>query len=103
MIFEVLGIMTVILSFDRIHGFRHFFQKEDSVCMIVSEQENALIYINGKDSYKKTPSLIKIPKGQEIKMTLKKDGFQDHIALIKSNHELSFYHCRLVKNTLKLV
>jgi hypothetical protein len=103
MLFQIIGILFLLSRIDVLKYIKPLLTKQDSVCMVVSEQENAKIYINGKDSHKSTPSLVRIPLNQEVRIVLKKEGFQDHHALIRSKHELTFYHCKLSKFELKLI
>lgn len=102
MIYQILGIFLLILSLPLLPFIKEKFQSVVSACMVVTEQEGALIFINGKNTGKRTPSLVSIPKGEEVQIELKKEGYLDHSAWIRSRHELTFYHCQLTKFKLQL-
>lgn len=106
MIYHILGIILTILSLPLYSFIKGKLQEKlksvVSACMVVTEQEGALIFINGKSTGKRTPSLVSIPKGEEVEIQLKKEGYLDHFARIRSRHELTFYHCQLTKFKLQL-
>lgn len=78
-------------------------KKEECLCMIVTEQEGAEIWINGKNTGLVTPKPVYIPKHVEAQLTLKLTGHHDHIAYLRSPHTLTYYHCRLERIPLRLI
>lgn len=73
------------------------------LCMIVSEQEGAEIWIDDKKTSLCTPKVVAVPRNTEVKITLKLTGHSDHTAYVKSGHHLSYYHCKLQRIPLKLI
>lgn len=73
------------------------------LCMIVSEQEGAEIWLDDKDTGLLTPKAVVIPKNKEIKVTVKLVGHRDHVAYIRSAHNLTYYHCNLERIPLRLI
>lgn len=73
------------------------------LCMVVSEQEGAEIWINDRKTNFVTPKAVAIPKGPETKITLKLIGHHDHTAYVKSAHTLTYYHCTLDRIPLRLI
>ncbi|MEK2646034.1 hypothetical protein [Bdellovibrio sp. BCCA] len=73
------------------------------LCMVVSEQEGAEIWLNDRKTNFVTPKAVAIPKGPETKITLKLVGHKDHIAYVKSAHTLTYYHCKLERIPLRLI
>ncbi|MBO9667819.1 MAG: hypothetical protein J7501_13530, partial [Bdellovibrio sp.] len=71
--------------------------------MVVSEQEGADIWINGKKSEHQTPRLITISRGQEVEIELRLRGHLSHKAHIRSPHNLTYYYCTLERVPLRLV
>ena len=102
MFFQFLGILLLFLTQPWVALIKEFLSPKVSACMVVTEQEGAHIFVNGKDTGKLTPSLVSIPKGKEVQLQLKKEGYLDHSAWVRSKHELTFYHCQLQKIKLKL-
>lgn len=80
-----------------------FVKNEPCLCMIVSEQEGAEIWINGKKTSHITPTLVTIQKNTAVKITLKLIGHKDHEASIQSTHNLSYYYCNLERIPLRLI
>lgn len=80
-------------------------QKPQSLClcMVVTEQEGAEIWVNDKNTSYVTPKAISIPKDKETKVTLKMIGHKDHTAYVKSAHTLTYYHCSLERIPLRLI
>lgn len=76
---------------------------EKCLCMVVSEQEGAEIWISDKKTSFVTPKLVALPKNSEIKITLKMTGHRDHSALVRSTHNLTYYHCKLERIPLKVI
>lgn len=102
MFFQCLGILLLFLTQPWIALIKEFLTPKVCACMVVTEQEGAHIFVNGKDTGKITPSLVSIPQGKEVQVQLKKEGYLDHSAWVRSKHELTFYHCQLQKFKLKL-
>lgn len=73
------------------------------LCMVVSEQEGAEIWIDDKQTPFVTPKAVALPKGPESKITLKLIGHEDHTAYVRSNHTLTYYHCKLQRIPLRLI
>lgn len=73
------------------------------LCMVVSEQEGAEIWIDGKKTNYLTPKLVALPKGAEVKITVKLIGHKDHTAFVRSSHNLTYYHCNLERIPLRLI
>lgn len=80
-----------------------FHKNESNLCMIVSEQEGAEIWIDDKKTAYTTPRLIVIPKNSEIKITLKLIGHKDKSASVRSGNNLSYYYCNLERIPLRLI
>lgn len=77
--------------------------KEKFLCMVVSEQEGAEIWVNDVFTGELTPRAVYLNKSFENKVTLKLTGHRDHTAILTSTHTLSYYHCSLERIPLKLV
>lgn len=73
------------------------------LCMVITEQEGAEIWINDKKTPFLTPKAVALPKGPESKITLKLIGHKDHTAHVRSSHTLTYYHCKLERIPLRLV
>ena len=73
------------------------------LCMVVSEQEGAEIWLNDKKLNYVTPKAIAVPRNADVKITLKLTAHKDHTAIVKSGHHLSYYHCELERIPLRLV
>lgn len=73
------------------------------LCMIVSEQEGAEIWLDDQKTEHLTPKAVNIPKGKEVKVTIKLIGHKDHVAYIRSFHNLTYYHCNLERIPLRLI
>lgn len=80
-----------------------FPKNEPCLCMIVSEQEGAEIWIADKNTGFVTPKLTSIPKNCDVKITLKLTGHEDHITFVRSSHNLSYYYCNLERIPLRLI
>ncbi|MGZ3771229.1 MAG: PEGA domain-containing protein [Bdellovibrio sp.] len=80
-----------------------FVKKDICLCMIVSEQEGAEIWIDGKPIGEVTPKLVSIPRNKPVKLTLKLTAHKDHVATVQSPHNLSYYYCQLQRVPLRLV
>ncbi|MBV2169438.1 MAG: PEGA domain-containing protein [Bdellovibrio sp.] len=78
-------------------------KNEMCLCMVVSEQEGAEIWIDGKKTNYLTPKLVALPKGTEVKITVKLIGHKDHTAFVRSSHNLTYYHCNLERIPLRLI
>lgn len=73
------------------------------LCMVVSEQEGAEIWLDDRSTGFVTPHLISLPKNTEIKLTLKLIAHQEHTAYVRSSHALTYYHCNLTRIPLRLI
>jgi len=73
------------------------------LCMVVTEQEGAEIWINDKKTNYVTPKAVAFPKDVETKLTLKLVGHKDHTAYVRSSHTLTYYHCQLERVPLRLI
>lgn len=78
-------------------------QNPQCLCMVLSEQEGAEIWLEDRPTGFLTPHLISLPKNTESKLTLKLIGHQDHTAYVRSAHDLTYYHCQLTRIPLRLV
>lgn len=76
---------------------------EKCLCMVVTEQEGAEIWIEGKKTAFVTPKLVALPKNCEVKITVKMIGHHDHTAVVRSSHNLTYYHCKLERIPLRLI
>lgn len=76
---------------------------ERCLCMVISEQEGAEIWLGDKKTNYVTPKMIAIPKNQEVKITVKMIGHRDHTAYVRSSHNLTYYHCQLERIPLRLI
>ncbi|MEN0060363.1 MAG: hypothetical protein AAGB31_16100 [Bdellovibrio sp.] len=77
--------------------------KDAYLCMVVSEQEGAEIWVEDRRTGDVTPKLMALPKNKDVKVTLRKPGFVDQTAWIRSSHNLSYYYCSLERPRLRLV
>lgn len=80
-----------------------FSKNDPCLCMIVSEQEGAEIWIDNKKTGFLTPKLIAIPKNSSVLVTLKLPAHLDHTATVKSSENLSYYYCQLERIPLRLI
>ena len=103
MIFQYVGILFLLSTLPLVDCLSNALFTKVALCMVVSDQENAKIYINDKDTLKITPSLIKIPLNREVKINLVKHGYEDHEAFIRGKNELSFYYADLKKFEFKIL
>jgi PEGA domain len=103
MIFSMIGIIFLAPQLGVVNLWKYFLRPRHSVCMVVTDQEDVEIYVNGKKAPRKTPCLVKIKKEGESTLVLKKKGYQDHRVQLKSQHELSFYYCQLKRFELRLL
>lgn len=76
---------------------------EKSLCMVVSEQLGAEIWIGGKKTNYHTPKLVVVPKGKDVLVEVKQVGFQNHRVWVRSIHNLSFHYCDLKRIPLHIV
>ena len=89
--------------FDKIKNFFGLTKKEYCLCMVLSEQEGAEIWINNKKTTYCTPKLVALPLLEETRLTLKLTGHYDHEAFVHSRHALTYYHCKLQRIPLRIV
>ncbi|AHZ85060.1 hypothetical protein [Bdellovibrio bacteriovorus] len=73
------------------------------LCMVVSEQEGAEIWVEGQRTNYFTPKLVAIKKDHPVKITVKMIGHEPHTAVVKSSHNLTYYYCNLERIPLRLV
>jgi hypothetical protein len=92
-----------MIWFNNLRELVGFKKEELCLCMVVSEQEGAEIWINDKNTHLTTPKMVSIPKNKEVKVTVKLTGHYENSALVKSSHNLSFYHCELKRIPLKVI
>ncbi|MGE5085171.1 MAG: hypothetical protein ACM3MG_02660 [Bacillota bacterium] len=78
-------------------------KKENGLCMVVSEQEGAEIWVNGQKTKLVTPSLIALVKDTEIEIEVCLTGHEPHKAWVRSSNTLSYYYCNLKRIPLRLV
>ncbi len=78
-------------------------KKEKSLCMVVSEQEGAEIWIAGKKTNYCTPKLVVVPKDKDVLVEVKQVGFEPHRTWVRSTHNLSFHYCDLKRIPLRVV
>lgn len=76
---------------------------EMCLCMVVSEQEGAEIWIENQKTNYVTPKLVAIKKDHPIHITIKAIGHQPHSAIVRSSHNLTYYYCNLKRIPLRLV
>lgn len=77
--------------------------KEMCLCMVVSEQEGAEIWVDGQRTNYVTPKMVAIPKDESVKIEVRLVGHENHSALVKSSHNLTYYYCNLKRIPLKLI
>lgn len=92
-----------MMWFKSLRGLLGLEKDQNCLCMIVSEQEGAEIWIGDKKTAFTTPRLVAIPLNSEVKITLKLTGHQDHSAFVRSSHNLSYFHCKLERIPLRLI
>lgn len=73
------------------------------LCMVVSEQEGAEIWVEDEKTRYVTPKLVAIKKGHPVKITVKMIGHESHTAVVRSSHNLTYYYCNLERIPLRLV
>lgn len=77
--------------------------KDMCLCMVVSEQEGAEIWINGERTNYVTPKLVAIPKDETVNVEVRLVGHENHKAVVRSSHNLTYYYCNLERIPLKLI
>ncbi len=77
--------------------------QDRGACMLVSEQEGAEIWIDGKNTKRLTPQMIAIPQMRDVKIELKLFGHETHQVTLRSSNKLSYYYCHLNRIPLRLV
>lgn len=78
-------------------------KKEKCLCMVVSEQEGAEIWVNGRFTGATTPQLIPVYKNQDVLLEVKQRGYETHRVSLRSPQQLSFHYCDLQRIPLRLV
>ena len=76
---------------------------ETILCMMLSEQEGAEIWVEGQKTEHVTPHLVKIPKDRDVKVEFKLIGHETHTAWVRSGSNLTYYYCQLTRIPLRLV
>ncbi|WP_413584701.1 hypothetical protein [Bdellovibrio sp. HCB274] len=78
-------------------------KKEMGLCMVVSEQEGAEIWVDGKPTPFITPRMIAVPLNEDVNIEVRMTGHQVHSATVRSPQKLSYYYCNLERIPLRLV
>lgn len=73
------------------------------LCMVVSEQEGAEIWVDGQKTPFLTPHIVSFPKNKDSKITVKMIGHFDHEAVLRSPYTLTYHYCKLDRVPLRLV
>ncbi len=73
------------------------------LCMVVSEQEGAEIWVQGSRTNYVTPKLVAIPKDQPVEVEVRLVGHENHKAVVRSSHNLTYYYCNLKRIPFKLI
>ena len=89
--------------FKTLRDFLAYPKPARGMCMVVSEQEGAEIWINDQKTQFVTPKMVAILLNTETKITLKMIGHEPHTAYVRSAHRLSYYHCDLKRIPLRLI
>lgn len=89
--------------FKTLRELLNFGVKSPCLCMIITEQEGAEIWIEGKNTGLVTPKAINVARNSEVHLTLKLIGHYDHQVTIRSGHHLSYYHTKLERVPLRLI
>lgn len=76
---------------------------ETILCMMLSEQEGAEIWIEGENTGHLTPHLVKIPKDRDVKVEFKLFAYETHTAWVRSGSNLTYYYCQLNRVPLRLI
>lgn len=91
------------MTFKTLRDLLKLPKKDMGMCMVVSEQEGAEIWVNGEQTALVTPRLVAIPKNEDVKIEVRLTGHEPHWALVNSSHNLSYYYCNLQRIPLRLV
>lgn len=73
------------------------------LCMVVSEQEGAEIWVEGKNTHQLTPHLVPIEKNKVVSLEIRLTGHEAHKAQVHSTHDLTYYYCNLKRVPFKLI
>lgn len=87
-------------------NLREFFtgtREPMGLCMIISEQEGAEIWIEGKKTNYLTPKAVALPKNKEVEIMIKQVGHETHVARVFTRHNLSYHYCNLKRIPLKVI
>lgn len=76
---------------------------EMCLCMVISEQEGAEIWVEDQKTSYVTPKLVAIKKDHPVRITVKMIGHEPHSAVVRSSHNLTYYYCNLTRIPLRLV
>lgn len=74
-----------------------------ALCMVVSEQEDCEIWIDGRKTSHLTPKLVAIPKNKKIMIEVRKDCHEPHRAWVQTGQDLCFHYCELERVPLRVV
>jgi hypothetical protein len=75
---------------------------EKGVCMLVTEQEGADIYIDRQSTGLKTPALVQVSIGKSMHVEFAKPGYKGHAVEIMSRNGASYYYAKL-RPALRLI
>jgi hypothetical protein len=75
----------------------------NALCMVVSEQEGAEIWLEGKKLALVTPAMVAIPKNQDVIITVKQIGHEPHVERVRTAHSLSYFYCDLKRIPLRVI
>lgn len=76
---------------------------EMCLCMVISEQEGAEIWVEDQKTRYVTPKLVAIKKDHPVKITVKMVGHEAHTSVVRSSHNLTYFYCNLKRIPLRLV
>ncbi|WP_413582033.1 hypothetical protein [Bdellovibrio sp. HCB288] len=89
--------------FKTLRGLLKVPKKELGLCMVVSEQEGAEIWVDGKPTPFHTPRMIAVPIREDVQIEVRMTGHQPHTAIVRAPQKLSYYYCNLERIPLRLV
>ncbi|WP_413575074.1 hypothetical protein ACLVWU_12490 [Bdellovibrio sp. HCB290] len=78
-------------------------KKEFGLCMVVSEQEGAEIWVDNKPTPFVTPRMIAVPLNEDVKIEVRFTGHHSHMAIVRAPQKLSYYYCNLQRIPLRLI
>ncbi|MEK2688170.1 hypothetical protein [Bdellovibrio sp. GT3] len=77
--------------------------QEMGLCMVVSEQEGAEIWVDDKLTPFITPRMVAVPINADVKIEVRLTGHRSHLAIVRAPQKLSYYYCNLERIPLRLV